>query len=78
MKKKLMSLLAIALLAYNVNAQSIKEPEFVGETILVKADNSVTRLEKHLAQSRRVASTGLLLTGIGKYREQIQIEGCCC
>lgn len=77
MKKKLMSLLAITLLAYNVNAQSIKEPEFAGETILVKADNSVTRLEKHLAQSRRVASTGLLLTGIGKYREQIQIEGCC-
>ena len=73
-----MSLLAITILAYNVNAQSIKEPEFAGETILVKADNSVTRLEKHLAQSRRVASTGLLLTGIGKYREQIQIEGLLC
>lgn len=51
MKKKLMSLLAITLLAYNVNAQSIKEPGFAGETILVKADNSVTRLEKHLAKA---------------------------
>ena len=35
------------------------------------------KIEKQLTQGRAVASTGLLLTGIGKVRQQIQIDGCC-
>lgn len=58
-------------------AQNIDEPEFVGETILVKQDNTTFPLEKTLAQNRTVASTGLILSGIGKVRSQIQIDGCC-
>ena len=58
-------------------AQEIQEPEFVGETILVRSDNTTTQLEKNLTQNRTVASTGLILTGIGKVRTQIQIDGCC-
>lgn len=65
------------LFGMNSFAQDVEEPEFIGETILVKKDNSVTQLEKKLSQKRTVASTGLMMTGIGKVREQLQIEGCC-
>lgn len=79
MKKRLVSMLTIFMLAVGVNAQEqeIKEPNFAGEVHLVRTDNSRTELEKHIALGRSVASTGLLLTGIGKVREQMQIEGCC-
>lgn len=75
--KKMFSILAFTTLVFSANAQMIKEPEFAGEVYLVRGDNSHSILEKHLTQSRQVASTGLILTGIGKVREQVQIEGCC-
>lgn len=77
MIKRLLSALAFAAIVANAGAQSIEEPEFVGESILVKSDNTGIPMEKQLSVGRRVASTGLLLTGIGKVREQLQIEGCC-
>jgi hypothetical protein len=77
MKFNLLALTIFCLFSINMIAQEIQEPEFVGETILVKSDNSSTPLEKHLTQNRTVASTGLILTGIGKVRNQIQIDGCC-
>ena len=77
MKKKLFSLLAVAVFAASGWAQTAEEPEFIGETVLVKADNSVVPLEKQLTQNRTVASTGLILSGIGKVRQQIQLDGCC-
>lgn len=77
MKFILMTFVTFSSLFVNLYAQQIPEPEFVGETILVKSDNTSTPLEKHLTQNRTVASTGLILTGIGKVRTQIQIDGCC-
>lgn len=72
-------MLTLFLFVFCINAQEqeIKEPNFVGEVHLIKSDNSRTELEKHIALGRSVASTGLILTGIGKVREQVQIEGCC-
>ena len=60
-----------------VNAQEIPEPDFVGEAILVRANQDVVPLDKSTSQNRSVASTGLIMTGIGKVRTQIQIDGCC-
>lgn len=77
MKKILFSLFILSVLTMNMQAQQLEEPDFVGECILVKQDNSTSPLEKHLSQNRVVASTGLILTGIGKVRSQIQIDGCC-
>lgn len=77
MLKKLFSIIAFAIAITSVNAQTIEEPEFVGESIIVKSDNTVIPLEKQLSTGRTVASTGLILTGIGKVRQQIQINGCC-
>lgn len=77
MIKKLFTAFVITLFAFNLNAQDIQEPEFIGECLLIRADNSVAKLEKQVAKNRSVASTGLILTGIGKARTQIQIDGCC-
>ena len=77
MKKLLSTLLLIAIFSSSLNAQEIQEPDFVGECILVKSDNSIIPLEKQLAQNRTVASTGLILSGFGKVRSQLQIDGCC-
>jgi hypothetical protein len=73
-------LFIVALFAFNLQslfAQEIPEPEFIGETLLIKSDNSVISLDKSTSQGRTVASTGLMLTGFGKVRNQIQIDGCC-
>ncbi|MDM1396240.1 hypothetical protein HX049_03475 [Myroides odoratimimus] len=75
MKKVL--LVFLCLVNFYVNAQEISEPEFVGECVFIKPDNSTVLLEKHLTQNRTVASTGLMMTGIGKVRTQLQIPGCC-
>lgn len=77
MIKKLFFASAFTVLTFNLNAQIIEEPEFIGECILIRSDNTVTPLEKQLSQERTAASTGLILTGIGKVRQQIQIDGCC-
>lgn len=77
MKKKLFSLAALLFLVINVNAQEVEEPDFIGESILVRSDNTFVALEKELTQGRTIKSTGLVLTGIGKVREQIQIKDCC-
>lgn len=77
MKKVILTFGVAIMSIFSINAQTIEEPEFVGEAILIRADETSTPLEKHLAQSRSVASTGLIITGIGKSRTQIQIDGCC-
>ncbi len=76
MKKKLLLILCVGA-SFFVNAQDIQEPEFVGEVLLVRGDKSTELLEKSTSQVREVASTGLMMTGIGKVRSQIQIDGCC-
>ncbi len=75
--KKILLALYLCCFSASLSAQTIDEPEFVGETILVKQDNTSFPLEKTLAQNRTVASTGLILSGIGKVRSQIQIDNCC-
>lgn len=75
--KKLLLPFAFILLNVNAFAQNVEEPEFVGEAIYLKNDDSFVNLEKSLTQKRTVASTGLMMTGIGKVRQQIQIDGCC-
>ncbi len=66
--KKILFVLLIAVSGNFFSQQTIvDEPEFVGECLLIK-DNQATLLEKNLTQNRTVASTGLILTGIGKVR----------
>ncbi|MHC5310055.1 hypothetical protein ACYSNM_08260 [Myroides sp. LJL116] len=78
MKKSLLiAAMAIFFTSFNSYSQEIKEPNFIGECVLIQPDNSTVVLEKHLTQSRTVNSTGLMLTGIGKRRTQLQIPGCC-
>ncbi len=75
--RKILLLFTLALFTVNLSAQEFEEPEFIGECLLIKSDGTAVPLEKQLSQSRTVASTGLIMTGIGKVRNQIQIDGCC-
>ena len=65
MKKFLLVAFMFSFLGFT-NAQEITESEFAREVNLVKKDNYSFPLEKTLAQNRTVASTGLILSGIGK------------
>lgn len=81
MKKKLSFLFTTILLFSfsftQAQEEEIIEPDFAGECFLVRADGSYQLLEKHFSQVRTAASTGLILTGVGKVRDQLQIDGCC-
>lgn len=74
MKKTILTI-AIALLS--ISSYSQKELEFIGDAAILKSDSTYQLLEKHLTQTRTVASAGLIMTGIGKVKTQLQIKGCC-
>lgn len=75
--KRIFLFLGVTLFSTLVTAQNVAEPEFAGEAVVIRADNTSVSLEKQVSQSRSVLSTGAILTGIGKYRTQLQITGCC-
>lgn len=54
---------------------SVNEPEFIGEVILVKPDNTATNLEKTTVQIKTKAGASMYIVGIGKVKTRINIEG---
>ncbi|WP_312075434.1 hypothetical protein [Chryseobacterium sp.] len=68
---------AISLFSLNAYSQNIVEPEFIGECMLLKSDQSTTLLEKHMTQTRSAMNAGMVLTGFGSVKAKLQIEGCC-
>lgn len=60
-----------------MQAQSIEEPEFVGEVNYIKPDQSVVLLEKANAQTRSAMNAGMVITGFGSYKNKLQLDGCC-
>lgn len=57
--------------------ESISEPDFIGEAILLSADNSVKALEKTTVQFKTKAAASMYIVGIGKVKTRITIDGCC-
>src|SRR5690554_616128 len=55
----------------------ISEPEFIGEGYIINSDNSTLKLEKQTVQFKTKAGASVYLTGIGKIKTKIQINGCC-
>lgn len=64
-------------LAFSVNAQNVEEPDFVGECIVVRGDNSTVLLEKSTSQLKTSAGAGVIIAGIGSIKSKIVIDGCC-
>ena len=76
--KKIIFLLLIIFVSKNVTSQSkVTEPEFAGETVALKNDSSTQILEKQTVQIKTKAGAGLYLTGLGKIKSKMTIEGCC-
>jgi hypothetical protein len=74
--KKVFLFLGVVLSSVLATAQEVEEPEFAGEVVVIRANQTSAPLEKQISQGRSVLSTGAILTGIGKYRTQLQIVGC--
>ncbi len=58
-------------------AQAVAEPDFVGEVVMLKPDNSSLLLEKSTSRIRTAANAGVYMVGIGSVRSKIELEGCC-
>lgn len=54
--------------------EPISEPDFIGEVIMVKPDNTTTLLEKSTVKITTKAGASLYLVGIGKIKTRIDIE----
>jgi hypothetical protein len=77
MKKILISILFTTIIL-NISAQiKAAEPDFIGETIVVKKDNSTQILEKKAVKIKTKAGAGLYVFGVGKVKSKISIDGCC-
>ena len=75
--KKVFLFLGMVLSTVLVTAQEVEEPEFAGEVVVIRANKTSAPLEKQISQSRSALSAGAILVGIGKYKTQLQIAGCC-
>lgn len=64
-------------LAFSLNAQNVEEPDFVGECIVVKGDNSTVLLEKSTSQIKTAVGASVFIVGIGSAKSKIVIDGCC-
>ncbi|MFI5186262.1 MAG: hypothetical protein ACHQF0_06025 [Chitinophagales bacterium] len=79
MKKIIFCLfIIITLISKNSSSQTtVNEPEFAGEAVVLKKDSSTQILEKQTVQTKTKAGAGLYLTGLGKVKTKITVEGCC-
>jgi hypothetical protein len=75
--RKIAFLFFIGLLSANLSAQTVEEPEFVGEAVILNADSTITSLEKSPVQVRTQANAGVYIVGIGKVRTRMTVAGCC-
>ncbi|CAD7809713.1 hypothetical protein CHRY9390_02055 [Chryseobacterium aquaeductus] len=72
--RKILLFAAICLCGASIHSQTVIEPEFIGECMVLKPDQSTELLEKHLTQTR---SSGVIITGFGSLKSKLQIDGCC-
>lgn len=54
---------------------NVEEPEYIGEAVYVSPDNAVTPLEKEAVKVQAKAGASLFITGIGKVKSKMVIEG---
>lgn len=78
MKTIVLSSFCILFSCLSVFAQEpVSEPDFIGEVIMVKPDNTTESLEKSTVQITTKAGASLYIVGIGKVKTRINIDGCC-
>lgn len=76
MKRLIGVCLAIFLSAVSIFAQKpVQEPEFAGDVLYVKDDNTVELLDKRNIQYQTKGDAGWYLVGIGKERTKLKVKG---
>ena len=75
--RKILLFAAMSFLGMSVYSQTTVEPEFIGECMLLKPDQSTVLLEKHMTQTLSAMNAGMIITGFGSMKSKLQIEGCC-
>lgn len=73
--KKLLLLAACLMVAAQLGAQNIAEPDFTGEVLGLHSDGTATLLEKHTVQLQTKAGATAYIFGIGKVKTRIVIDG---
>ncbi|MDR5591583.1 hypothetical protein [Christiangramia sp. SM2212] len=58
-------------------AQSVKEPDFIGEAFILKSDSTSIPLEKETVKIKTKAGASVYIVGIGKVKSKIEVDGCC-
>lgn len=71
---KYLILLLISFSIYNINAQEVKEPEYLGDIIYVSKGHS-TPLEKQKASISTKAGASVYATGIGNVKSRNVVKG---
>lgn len=61
---------------YSQDISSISEPEFIGEVVIIRADNTTEALEKSPVQTKTKAGASLYIVGIGNVKTKMKIAGC--
>lgn len=56
-------------------AQTPTEPEFIGETCMLREDGSIEKLEKSTIQEKTRLNASAMIVGIGSYKTKIMIDG---
>ncbi|MBC7439062.1 MAG: hypothetical protein H7250_03640 [Flavobacterium sp.] len=74
MKKLLLCLCLLLLNAQNILSQTkVIEPDFVGEALLLKTDNSIAKLDKSISQMKIKSP----VTVFSKIKIRFEIDECC-
>lgn len=69
------SLLSIGFSSFSQSKINADEPEYIGEAINVSSENVVIPLEKQSVKIQAKAGASMYLTGIGKVKSKMVIEG---
>jgi len=77
MKKIIILFSLLLLINYTFAQNAPKEPDFVGEAFILKANGEIFELEKETVQFKTKVGVSVFLVGIGKMKTKIQIDNCC-
>ena len=75
MKIKLLFLISILFCTGSYAQETVTEPDFIGEVLVLNPDNSTTPLEKATVKIKTKANASVYLVGMGKVKTKINVDG---
>ena len=75
MRIKLLFLISILICTGSYAQETVTEPDFIGEVLVLNPDNSTTPLEKATVKIKTKANASIYLVGMGKVKTKINVDG---